>query len=184
VTGHEIDNTANAGAAVVTDQDRQAAVSSWLLGATEDSDAARKQWQEQDRALLACGGILSAIKAPAHLVWAAARSEDLREVDAYLASYLDGSGVVLELHTHLYYFLVPGSTTWEWGTREYPGVEYLGWEPSRRNFLGVPALHVTEPVGRSYWSVPLEAPGDLLYADQVAQLLRDGRAVRAGGGIR
>jgi hypothetical protein len=171
------------GTVVATALDRQVATAQWLLQAAEDPEVAQRQWESQDLALLACGGLISAIKAPARLVWAAAGSDDLSRVDAYLRRFLDGGGVVLDIHCHLYYFLVPGSTKWEATHRD---VEYLGRDVSRRHVMGVPPLRLTKPEGRSYWSVPLDAPGDLLYADEVAQLLREGRrkAGAIAGGTR
>ncbi|MEU1299036.1 hypothetical protein [Streptomyces shenzhenensis] len=51
------------GAGLVTRGHRESAVAHWLLAAADDRTTAFAQWQEQDVALLACGGILSC---PAH----------------------------------------------------------------------------------------------------------------------
>lgn len=46
------------GTAVVTTLERQAAVTDWLLTAADDREAAPRQWQTQDVALLACGALV------------------------------------------------------------------------------------------------------------------------------
>lgn len=157
---------------VVRAAERQLSVSHWLLGAAADPAAARAQWVEQGVALLACGGIFSAVRIPARLVWAAADSCELGAVDAFLGRWLDGGAVLMDVHAHLYYFLVPRSAAGrreEWDCR---GLEVLG----RNAYLGIPATHLTEPRGRSYWCVPMEAPGDLCCTDEVGELIRAGRA--------
>lgn len=167
------------GTAVATVLERQLAVAHWLLSAADDREWARSQWEDAGGvALLACGGIFSAVRIPAHLVWAAARTQHLKEVDAALSRWFDGGAVFMDLHSNLYYVLVPASTEWRWTQREYRGVECLG----RDAFLGVPAVRLTEPVGRSYWCVPMDSPGDLCYVDEVEQLLKESRAARDGGG--
>lgn len=45
--------------------------------------------------------------------------------------------------------------------------------------LGVPATHLAEPRGRSYWCVPMESPGALTYMDEVGDLCHRGRAALA-----
>lgn len=152
--------------------ERQLSVSHWLLGAASDPATARTQWAEQGVALLACGGIFSAVRIPARLVWAAADSCQLGAVDAFLGRRLDGGAVLMDVHAHLYYFLVPRSVAGRREERDCRGVEVLG----RNAYLGIPATRLTEPRGRSYWCVPMEAPGDLCYTDEVGELIRAGRA--------
>jgi hypothetical protein len=168
------------GAVVSTLAQRQLSAGQWLLTAAEDRDAARAQWQEQGLALLACGGVFSAVRAPAHLVWAAAGTDDLMRVDAHLQRWFDGGAVFMDLYSAQYYFLVPAATAWRVTDRKHPGVECLG----RGTYLGVPAPHLTQPRGRSYWSVPMGGPGALCYADEVEQLLAEGRASCAEGNPR
>ncbi|MFJ8793654.1 hypothetical protein [Streptomyces sp. NPDC102462] len=105
---------------------RELAVSHWLLTASDDREQARKQWADQGIALLACGGILSAVRIPAGLVWAAAGTENLEETDGFLRRFFDGGAVFMDLHARLYYVLVPGLTDWKWSDRDFPGVECLG----------------------------------------------------------
>lgn len=181
MSGDESDSMAVEGTAVTTLPERQLAVGHWLLGAADDRATARGQWAGLDVALLRCGGILSAVRVPARLVWAAAGSEELHAVDDHLRRWFDGGAVAMDLHALLYYFLVPGSTAWRWTDREFPGVECLG----RDHYLGVPAPRLTERRGRSYWCVPMDSPGDLCYPDEVVELLKVGRAARAlEGGTR
>lgn len=164
-----------AGPAVVTGLERQLAVAHWLLGAADDRGLAREQWEALDGvALLACGGTLGAVRAPARLVWAVLGTEDLAAVDAGLRRWFDGGAAFMDLHSLLYYFLVPGSTAKHWPREDFPDVECLG----RDHFLGVPAVRLVEPRGRSYWCMPMDGPGDLCYVDEVQELLRRGQAVR------
>lgn len=172
---NELDTPPAAETSVVMDRERQLAAEHWLLGAADDRDLARTQWEDAGGvALLACGGILGAVRAPGHLVWAAAGTTELEEVDVFLRRWLGGGGVFMDLHSHLYYFLVPGTTAAKWTGGEFPEVECLG----RDHFLGVPSLRLTEPRGRSYWCRLMDGPGDLCYVDEVWELLRKGQAAR------
>ncbi|MFF2852971.1 hypothetical protein ACFVT5_42820 [Streptomyces sp. NPDC058001] len=165
------------GTGLVACRERELAVSHWLLGAADDTETARAQWREQGIALLGCGGILSAVRIPAPLVWAAADAEDLETADGFLRRWFDGGAVFMDLHSHLYYVLVPGFATWRWSDREFPGVGCLG----RDHFLGVPEPQLTRPRGRAYWSVPMDSPAELTYLDEVVELVRRGRAAQGGG---
>ncbi|MFB7496112.1 hypothetical protein ACFC09_15695 [Streptomyces sp. NPDC056161] len=176
----EAEHFGPAGSAVVTGNERRLAVSHWLLSAALDRKEAQAQWDEHGVALLACGGILSAIRIPAHLVWAAAGTENLEEVDRFLCRFFDGGAVFIDLHACLYYALVPGTAFWKWSALEFPGMEFLGQD----TFLGVPSPGLTERRGRGYWCVPMDSPGDLTYPDEVADLARRARDARAQGGHR
>lgn len=181
MSAHNINPPAVEGTAVVTLLERQVAVASWLLSATDDRATAQNQWEDAGGvALLSCGGIFTAVRAPAHLVWAAVGTEDLDRVDDHLRKWFDGGAVFMDLHSHLYYFLVPASTEWKTTGRELPGVDILGVD----HFLGVPAIGRTTAKGPSYWCVPMDGPGDLCYPDEVEELLRRGKAARAEGGSR
>lgn len=163
----ELDTPVGETSTVMT-RERQLAVEHWLLGAADDTDLARAQWADAGGvALLACGGILGAVRVPARLVWAAAGTTELEEVDAHLRRWFSGGGAFLDLHSCLYYFLVPGSTASRWTGSEFPDVACLG----RDHFLGVPAVHLTEPRGRSYWCQPMDGPADLCDVTEVWQLL-------------
>ncbi|MEV7285067.1 hypothetical protein AB0O01_10995 [Streptomyces sp. NPDC093252] len=162
-------------AGVTGGPERQLAVAQWLLSAAQDVDRARVHWQQGSHlALLACGGIFSAVRVPAHLVWAATGSEDLAEVDARLRTWFDGGAAIMDLHSHHYYFLVPTSAAPSCGDHPRSDVAVLG----RDHYLGVPPVSLTEPGGRSYWSVPMWGPGALCYMDEVEQLIQRGRAAR------
>ncbi|MER6090025.1 hypothetical protein [Streptomyces bluensis] len=175
---HEADADMLEATGLTTLSERQFAATSWLLGATEDPGVARRQWDEPGGiALLACGGILAAVRIPAHLVWAAAKTDELEKVDAFLGQWFDGGAVIMDLHSHLYYALVPGTAAWRWNDRHFPGVECL----RRDSYLGVPSTRLTEPRGRAYWCLPMQSPGDLCYVDEVEALVRAGRAARAEG---
>lgn len=152
---------------LTTRPERELAVTHWLLGAADDRDEARAQWAEQGIALLACGSLFSAVRIPAGLVWAAAKTEELKEVDAFLGQWFDGGAVFMDLHSLQYYALVPASAGWRWKDRDFPGVACLGLD----NFLGVPAIQLTEPEGRAYWCRPMDSAGDLCYLDEAEKLV-------------
>jgi hypothetical protein len=112
-----------------------------------------------------------------------AGTDELTEVDVFLGRALDGGPVFMDLHSNLYYFLVPGSFSWRWNDRDFPGVECLGQD----RFLGVPDIRLTVPRGRSYWCVPMNSPGELCNSGDAECFVRGptGRArVRELGGDR
>lgn len=145
------------GAALVTGRERQLAVAHWLLAAARDRDKAREEWLTQDAALLACGGIFSAVRMPGELVRAAAQTADEVKVDVFLRHALDGGPVIRGRYSDQYYALVPASTAWRRPPCSVPGLECLG----KSHYLGVPAVDRTQPEGRAYWSVPMDSPGEL-----------------------
>jgi hypothetical protein len=166
---------------VTAGSERALAVEHWLLCAADDRDLARKQWaQPAGIALLACGGVLSAVRLPARLVWAAVGADELPEVDERLRQWFDGGSLFVDLHSHMYYALVPGGTQWQFTDRQLAGVDFLG----RDNYLGVPAVHLTEPGSRSYWCVPMDTAGDLCFTDEVVQLAQRGQAALTEGAGR
>jgi hypothetical protein len=161
-------------------EERQAAVATWLLHAAKDESVGRVQWQEGGVALLQCGVQFSAVRIPASLIWAAARTEVLRRVDEWLRLQFgpDGSGF-MDLHSHMYFLLVPPTTECYWTDRQLPGIEFLG-RGRCDHYVGVPAVHRTTPVGRGYWCLPMMSPGTLCHADDVEQLLESSRMLREG----
>ncbi|MGV2914521.1 hypothetical protein [Streptomyces alfalfae] len=177
----EIISTAVEGTAVVTLEERRTAVSTWLLTATDDRRAAWADWRERGLTLLNCGGVFSAVKMPADLVWAAAGTADLTAVDDCLRGWFDDGGAVfMDVHSHLYYFLAPPSFAWTYEDCRYPGVGVLG----RGQYVGVPAVGRTVPRSRAYWCVPMDGPGDLCFGDEVEKFLQRGRAIRSAGAFR
>lgn len=153
--------------------DRHLAAGQWLLSAAEDTQRARKEWADDGIALLRCGTLFKAVRLAAGLVYAAADSDDLRDVDAYLRQALLGGPVFADTRWGLYYALVPKGTDrlppWSYRSED---AECLG--PNA--YLGVPDPTHTDPgVGFSYWCVPPHAPETLCSPDEVAQLLKDGR---------
>lgn len=170
---------AGAGVLVHSRQERELAVGTWLLAATENVREARRQWQGCGMALLRCGGLFGAIRISTSLVRAAAGTDEARRIDGFLASALLGGPVIVDQYAQWYYALVPASAgrRQEWRVyRGDPEVEFLG----RDCFLGVPRPDVTTPEGvRSYWCVPMDGPGDLAVPDAVFQLLAVARFRRA-----
>lgn len=157
---------------VVPRWERELAVSHWFLAAADDGAAVRDQWTKVGAALFECGGLFSALRIPADLVEAAAGTDDLDMVGAFLRTFLTGGAVFVDLHSRNFYALVPPSTAWMRSGWRHPRVECLG----RNHYLGIPEMKRTEPRGRSYWCVPMDAPGDLCYPDELEELLRLGHA--------
>ncbi|WP_433917049.1 hypothetical protein [Streptomyces sp. NBC_01744] len=161
-----------------TRHERQLAVSHWLLAAAQDMKEARKEWAVAGIALLRCGGIFSAIRVPAEVVHAAAGTDELHQVNAYLSAALMGGPVFVDVASRRYYVLVPASAAHQdvWKSRLVPEVECLG----SGCFLGVPSPNATAPSeARSYWCVPMDSPGELCVPQAVSQLVMAGRYQRA-----
>lgn len=146
------------------------AVSHWLLAAASDRAQARRDWQEQGVAVLACGALFSAVRMPAETVHAAAGSTDHATVDAYLSGALLGGPVICDNSMARYYALVPAGAARKW---DVPGTVCLGigWS------VGVPPPGRAREDGwaRMYWSVPMDSPGVLCSAGSVQQLVMTGR---------
>ncbi|MEU8834324.1 hypothetical protein [Streptomyces sp900116325] len=163
---------------VHTRHERQLAVSHWLLAAAPDMKEARKEWAVGGIALLRCGGIFSAIRVPAEVVHAAAGTEELHQVNAYLSAELMGGPVFVDVASRRYYVLVPASAAHQdvWKSRVVPEAECLG----SGCFLGVPTPSATAPSeARSYWCVPMDSPGELCVPQAVTQLVMTGRYQQA-----
>ncbi|MFE7409487.1 hypothetical protein [Streptomyces laurentii] len=143
----------------------------WLLSAAANPRVARAEWERYDIAVLACGGVLSAVRVPGELVWAAAGTEDHAEADVFLTDWLDGGAVVMDRRASFYYFLVPALMGRLWKPKGMRGVECLG--PG--SYLGVPLIDHTVPEGRAYWAVEMDSPGALCWPDEVAALLQRGQ---------
>lgn len=155
------------GVYVHTPADRGMATAHWLLAAADDRDEARVEWAEQGIALLRCGGLFAAVRIPARLVHAVARSDDHAAVDAFLAEALHGGPVICDPKGRHYYALVPASTASRW---RHPLVECLG----RDTYLGVPrldAVGLNAQAWASYWSVPMSSAADLCSPEAVSQLV-------------
>ncbi|MFD0208973.1 hypothetical protein ACFVH9_07535 [Streptomyces hirsutus] len=151
----------------------------WLLTAAEDADRARSEWNVSGIALLRCGGVLAAIRLPAALVWCAAETEMLREVDDFLRQAVAGP-VVMDLHSLQYYALVPERVLQWFPARDFPGAACL----DRGDYLGVPDVGRTVPRDRSYWCVPMDSPGVLCSVETVEEVARKGRARMVEGVCR
>jgi hypothetical protein len=140
----------------------------WLLAAADDPQRARRELDRGGVALLRCG-----VRFTAGLVQAAADSDDLRGIDAYLGQVLPGGPAFADTRWGLYYVLVPAGTDrlppWSYHSED---AECLG--PNA--YLGVPDPTHTDPgVGFSYWCVPPHEAKTLCSPDAVAQLLKDCR---------
>lgn len=171
---------------VHTSAARRLAAEHWLLSTLPTPDAvgwARMQWAEMGVAMLPLGGLIAAVRIPAHLVHALAHSHEQPTVDALLAEALHGGPVICTLlGGHRYYALVPGTmpTTWH-GTVEgwrSLGVDCLGKDA----YLGVPPVTRTEfdtGTWASYWSVPMASAGELCDPATLARLIAAGRQALA-----
>ncbi|BAU86753.1 hypothetical protein SLA_5884 [Streptomyces laurentii] len=164
------------GTAVVRRAERRAAVAQWLLSAAPNAREAKAEWDRYGIAVLACGGVLSAVRVPGELVWAAAGTEDHAEADVFLTDWLDDGAVVMDRHAGLYYFLVPALMGRLWNPKAFHKVECLG----SNSYLGVPLVDHTIPEGRAYWAVEMDSPGALCWPDEVAALLHRGQTALGG----
>lgn len=150
-------------------RERQLAVEHWLMAAAEDRVKARSEWGESNVALLSCGTLFSAVRIPAALVEAAAKSSDRAAIDTYLASALLNGPVICDRYASWYYALTPASTAQRW---DLSGIVCLG----RKSSLGVPRPGITGASGeRLYWSVPMDSAAALCSPYAVAQLVVHGR---------
>ncbi|MGW1034991.1 hypothetical protein ACWD4Z_22745 [Streptomyces antibioticus] len=161
--------------------ERRLAVEHWLLSTLPDPrgrEVARRQWREMGAAMLPMGGLISAVRIPARLVHAVARTTEPADVDGFLEDALDGGPVISVLHGGpRYYALVPGSMPRTWHTAAEE------WRASEVDCLGRDALLGVPPVGRveydpgtwaSYWSVPMASAGELCAPLSVARLIAAG----------
>ncbi|WP_405925764.1 hypothetical protein [Streptomyces sp. NBC_00035] len=158
-------------ARITTRVERQLAVSHWLLSASREVEGARAEWAEIGLTVLRCGTLFGAVRVPAEIIHAAAGSHQDDAVNAYLARALHGGPVLVDTHQERYYALVPPGTMHHWNT---PDTECLG----RGSYLGVPRPDLdghSGQVGRSYWSVPMDSPGELCTPGSVTQLVAHGR---------
>ncbi|GAA2520692.1 hypothetical protein GCM10010276_83940 [Streptomyces longisporus] len=155
---------------VHTRADHQLDVTEWLLKAADDPARARAEWQTMDVALLRCGVQFSAIRVPADLVFAAARSEDRARVDDYLDAALLGGPVFVDRQSARYYCLVPADPCMPW---RVPDTACL----IGGTYLGVPHLSIdsTRYLARSSWCVPPDRPEAVCQVDAVAQMANLGR---------
>ncbi len=155
--------------------DRDLSVSHWLLCSAKDRAKACEEWEEQGIAVLRCGGLFTAIRVPAPIVYAAAGTKDREGVSEYLTGALCGGPVFADQAAAWFYCLVPASACRRW---DKPGTECFG----RDTYVGVPhpSRDARHPMARSYWSVPMDGPGNLCSAEAVAGLVDFGR-LRPGG---
>ncbi|MER6976233.1 hypothetical protein [Streptomyces carpinensis] len=160
---------------LVDRRERHLAVAHWLLTAAGDAEVARKEWQGQGVALLACGGIFAAVRLPGDLVRTVARTEDQDEVNAFLARALERGPVTGDRYADHYHALVPATTAWRWKPRSRRGLECLG----RDCYLGVPSPDPDDPQGRSFWAVPMASPGALCDPRLVWAMVQLGTARQA-----
>ncbi|MEU7021891.1 hypothetical protein ABZ990_14690 [Streptomyces sp. NPDC046203] len=150
-------------------RDREVAAASWLILAAPNAEKARHEWEDYGVALLRCGSLLSAVRIPADLVYAAAGTEELEQVRAFLADVLDGGPIFHDTGGRQFYALTPASAPSTW---HLTVAECLG----SNTFLGVPATDRTEPDCRypAYWVLPMDGPGTLCAPDDVAGLVLAG----------
>ncbi|WP_307712033.1 methyltransferase, FxLD system [Streptomyces sp. V4I23] len=154
---------------MTTAAERHLAAEHWLLSATPDPEEARGEWRDRNVALLPCGTPFAAVRIPARLVQAAARTTDHAVIDAYLARALLDGPVICDRHAGWYYALVPASCALRWDVAD---TVCLGRESS----LGVPGPGRTGLNGeRLYWSAPMDSAGMLCSVYAVAQLVMIGR---------
>lgn len=157
---------------IVTQAERDLAVTHWLLAAAPDRTHARDEWTNLGTTLLPCGGILAALGLPTDLVHAAVGTSNPTDIPEYLVAAFHGGPVIVDGNGGYYALVRPG-----FGRHPRalpPGVAYFG-----RGFrLEMPRPGLTDPARhghRPYWAVPMDGPGDLCQADAVIQLAIVGR---------
>lgn len=151
----------------------------WLLRAADDEGAARKAWLNTGVALLNCGEVVAAVRIDAEVVWAAAGTQDLAEVDAFLFGALCGGPVFMDPKAHHYYALVSPlrAAGYVWSPRRPlpprgPDARLL----SGGSYIGVPMPERIVPDGHlPYWCVPAGEVRTLCSPHAVLQLLSRGR---------
>ena len=161
--------------------DRRLAATHWLLSTLPAAgrDHARREWEDTGVALLPLGTLFSAVRIPGRLLRALTGPLSLPETDTVLAEALRGGPVICDPHRPSYYALVPASMprTWKDAATEWDEVDVVVL--GRDTVLGVPRLDATEPdpTLSSYWSVPMDSPGELCAGLAVARLIAAGRHV-------
>ena len=154
----------------------EAEVVRWLLTAADDKRQALEEWQRSGVALLACGDVFEAVRIPAHIVQAAAATDEPDRLDKYLAHALFGGPVIIDPHSRWYYALVPPRTAHRWRHRRAFETEFL----RTGSRLGVPHPRLSArgaQVALSYWVVPMGAPGALCSPRAVFEMTSYGRFV-------
>ncbi|MFB6983986.1 hypothetical protein [Streptomyces scopuliridis] len=150
----------------------ESAVARWLTSYSRHPEVAREAWRYDRSAMLRTGGAYDAVRMPLTLVHAATGSRIAGVVAGVLAEVLDGPVIC---HPGLYYYaLVPPGTAETWRSA-------VGVVRGAGGWIGVPRPDRTEPTPVApYWAVPAEVVDKLCSADDVAELLRLGRARREG----
>ncbi|WP_369185827.1 hypothetical protein [Streptomyces sp. Y1] len=154
---------------LVTGAEREAGVRQWLLTSLPGADRpdAAADWETRGVTVLPTGTLFSAVRLPADVAAKAAGSTDWAAIDRYLSSALDGP-VICTREGGAYVALVPPSAARTWSVS---GVVFLG----RGSVVAVPAPGlVRDHSPGAYWSVPMESPGVLCLADDVAHVATRG----------
>ncbi|MFJ9029158.1 hypothetical protein ACIRQP_11655 [Streptomyces sp. NPDC102274] len=146
----------------------ESAIARWLTSSSPDPAVAKEAWYHGRPAMLRTGGAYDAVRMPWMLVHAAAESSVPNVVAGVLAEVLDGPVIC---HPGVWYYaLVPPGTCETWRCTEAVVRGRGGW-------LGIPRPDRTEAASvNPYWAVPVQQVGTLCAPDEVAKLLRVGRA--------
>ncbi|MFF8436161.1 hypothetical protein [Streptomyces bacillaris] len=119
-------------------------------------------------AMLSCGETFSAVRIPASVVQAAARSAEPERVGTCLAAAMHEGPVICDRFAGCYYALVPPKAV-RW---EVKGIAWLGIG----SVLGVPRPGITVGDGtRVYRAVPATSAAELCSPPAVSQLVAMGR---------
>ncbi|MGA5818106.1 hypothetical protein ACPC54_09635 [Kitasatospora sp. NPDC094028] len=155
--------------------EREADMRRWLLATLPEVErpAAAADWATLGTTVLPAGILFSAVRLPADIVAKAAGTTEWAAIDRYLATALDGP-VWCTGDGGVYVALVPPSAARAWAVS---GVIVLG----RGSVVRVPAPGLTRADSPgAYWCAPMEFPGVLCLADDVAHVARRGLQ-RCGG---
>lgn len=143
-------------------------ITEWLLRGAESAEQARMEWQTQGVALVRCGRSFAAIRIPAHLVHAAAGTDDPESVRTRLECHLSGPVIHDGRERSAYYVLIQWHAGLVWdGEDDTP---CLGSD----TYIGVPQLGRCYPPG-THWVIEPRRDGDLCRPSVVREFIARAR---------
>ncbi|CAM5300285.1 hypothetical protein AB0F92_40525 [Kitasatospora aureofaciens] len=154
---------------VTTLAERQRAVAHWIAASAPVPQLTLTDWSRSGLAMLPTGVQFAVVEMPGAGVRSAARTDNVRLLDRYLARGLNRGPVFCYDAHDAYFALVPADAARDW---PLPEVRCLGLGQT----AAVPRPGLTrDGGGRAFWAVPMSAPAMLCPARLVANLIRAGR---------
>lgn len=140
----------------------------WLASQENDPAATRRQWWENQPALIHLGLHFEAIRLPAAILHRIAGANSRDRIESTLRDRGIDSAVIADSPRRWYYALVPPGTAAQWRVR---GIEALGAD----SLLGVPAPHYSEGPGTYWLLAPPDNDSMLCDPDAVRKLISSDR---------